>query len=179
MNRTGLPPIERVLFTEEQIDQRIREVAAEISQRYQGKTLKLIGVLKGSVFFLTALARYLEVPVKMDFLAISSFSNRSGAPGVVRIAKDLDDAIEDEDVLLVEDIVDTGFTLRYLLRTLASRNPNSLAVCTFLDRKSRRIVQVPVEFRCFEIPDRFVIGFGLDFHQLYRNLGFVAVMKPE
>jgi len=179
MNNTILPPIERVLFTEEQIDLRIREVAAEISRRYEGKTLRLIGVLKGSVFFLTALARYLEVPVKIDFLAISSFSNRSGAPGVVRIAKDLDDAIEDEDVLLVEDIVDTGFTLRYLLKTLASRNPNSLAVCTFLDRKSRRIVQVPVDFRCFEIPDRFVIGFGLDFNQLYRNLGFVAVMKPE
>lgn len=175
----NLPAIERILFTEEQIDRRIREVAAEISERYKGKTLKLIGVLKGSVFFLTALARYIEVPVKMDFLAISSFSNRSGAPGVVRIAKDLDDSIQDEDVLLVEDIVDTGFTLRYLLKTLASRNPNSLSVCTFLDRNSRRIVQVPVDFRCFEIPDRFVIGFGLDFNQLYRNLGFVAVMKPE
>jgi hypoxanthine phosphoribosyltransferase len=98
---------------------------------------------------------------------------------VVRIAKDLDDGIEDEDVILVEDIVDTGFTLRYLLQTLASRGPNSLAVCTFLDRNSRRIVQVPVDFRCFEIPDRFVIGFGLDYHQLYRNLGYVAVVKMD
>ena len=114
----------------------------------------------------------------MDFLGISSFSNKSGSPGVVRIAKDLDEPIEGEDILLVEDIVDTGFTLRYLLQTLSGRAPNSLAVCTFLDRTSRRIVQVPVDYRCFEIPDRFVVGFGLDHNQLYRNLGYVAVMKP-
>lgn len=172
------PNIERVLFTEEQIAARIRELAARISHDYQGKTLKLIGVLKGSVFFLTELARHLEIPVKVDFLAISSFSNKSGAPGVVRIAKDLDESIEGEDVMLVEDIVDTGFTLRYLLQTLAGRAPNSLAVCTFLDRNSRRIVQVRLDYRCFEIPDRFVVGFGLDYNQLYRNLGYVAVLKP-
>src|SRR6478752_10301614 len=160
MNTDHLPEIEKILFTGEQIHQRIGEVASAISERYRGKTVKLIGVLKGSIFFLTALARHIEVPVKIDFLAISSFSNRSGAQGVVRIAKDLDDSIEGEDVLLVEDIVDTGFTLRYLLQTLASRGPNSLAVCTFLDRNSRRIVQVPVEYRCFEIPDHLVIGFG-------------------
>jgi hypoxanthine phosphoribosyltransferase len=179
MSTPVIPGVERVLFTEEQINARIREVAGEISRQYEGRTLKLIGVLKGSVFFMTALARYLEIPVKMDFLAISSFSNRSGSPGVVRIAKDLDESIEGEDVLLVEDIVDTGFTLRYLLQTLAGRAPNSLSVCTFLDRNSRRIVQVPVDYRCFEIPDRFVVGFGLDYNQLYRNLGCVAVMKPE
>jgi hypoxanthine phosphoribosyltransferase len=179
MSTALLPGLERVLFTEEQIDQRIRDVAAEISRHYQGKVVKLIGVLKGSVFFLTALARHIEVPVKIDFLGISSFSNKNGAPGVVRIAKDLDDSIEGEDVLLVEDIVDTGFTLRYLLQTLAGRAPNSLAVCTFLDRNSRRIVQVPVDYRCFEIPDRFVVGFGLDYNQLYRNLSYVAVMKLE
>jgi hypoxanthine phosphoribosyltransferase len=179
MSSQSLPGIERVLFTEEQIDHRIREVAAEISRNYRGKTLKLVGVLKGSVFFLTALARHIDVPLKVDFLGISSFSNKSGAPGVVRIAKDLDESIEDEDVMLVEDIVDTGFTLRYLLQTLAGRAPNSLSVCTFLDRNSRRIVQVPVDYRCFEIPDRFVVGFGLDHNQLYRNLGFVAVMKPD
>ncbi|MGO9232191.1 MAG: hypoxanthine phosphoribosyltransferase [Bryobacteraceae bacterium] len=171
--------IERVLFTEEEIAVRIGELGAQISRDYAGKTLKLVGVLKGSVFFLSALARSIEVPVKMDFLGISSFSNRSGAPGVVRIAKDLDDSIEGEDVLLIEDIVDTGFTLRYLLQNLAGRAPNSLAVCTFLDRTSRRIVQVPVDYRCFEIPDRFVVGFGLDFQQLYRNLGYVAVMKRD
>ena len=179
MSPALLPGLERILFTEEQIDQRIRDVGAEISRHYQGKVVKLVGVLKGSVFFLTALARHIDVPLKIDFLGISSFSNKNGAPGVVRIAKDLDDSIEGEDVLLVEDIVDTGFTLRYLLQTLAGRAPNSLAVCTFLDRNSRRIVQVPVDYHCFEIPDRFVVGFGLDYNQLYRNLGYVAVMKPE
>jgi hypoxanthine phosphoribosyltransferase len=179
MSTQLLPALERILFTEEQIDRRIRELAAEISRNYEGKTLKLVGVLKGSIFFLTALARHIEVPLKLDFLSISSFSNKSGAPGVVRIAKDLDEAIEGEDVLLVEDIVDTGFTLRYLLRTLAGRTPNSLSVCTFLDRNSRRIVQVPVDYRCFEIPDRFVVGFGLDHNQLYRNLAYVAVLKPD
>jgi hypoxanthine phosphoribosyltransferase len=171
--------VEKILFTEEQIEQRIGVLAAEISEHYRDKHLKLIGVLKGSVFFLAALARQMSIPVKIDFLAISSFSNKSGAPGLVRIAKDLDDSIEGEDVLLVEDIVDTGFTLRYLLQALSSRGPNSLAVCTFLDRKSRRIVQVPVEYRCFEIPDHFVIGFGLDYNQLYRNLNYVAVLKPD
>ncbi len=178
MTKPIAPEIDHVLFTEEQVNARIREVAAEISEKYRGKDLKLIAVLKGSVFFLTALAREIEIPVKIDFLAISSFSNRRGAPGVVRIAKDLDEGIEGEDVLLVEDIVDTGFTARYLLQTLAGRGPNSLAICTLLDRTPRRIVQVPVEFRCFEIPDHFVVGCGLDYKQLYRNLGFVAVMHP-
>jgi hypoxanthine phosphoribosyltransferase len=177
MSPLRTPDIDRVLFTEEQIETRIREVGAQISRRYAGKTIKLIGVLKGSVFFLTALARHIDVPLKIDFLAISSFSNKSGAPGVVRIAKDLDESIEGEDVLLVEDIVDTGLTMRYLLQTLAGRSPNSLAVCTFLDRNSRRLVNTPLDFRCFEIPDRFVVGFGLDYNQLYRNLGYVAVMK--
>lgn len=179
MSGAAIPGLDRVLFTEEQIENRIREVAAEISAHYQGKTVKMVGVLKGSIYFLTALTRHLEIPVKIDFLGISSFSNKSGAPGVVRIAKDLDESIEGEEVLLVEDIVDTGFTLRYLLQTLSGRAPNSLAVCTFLDRNSRRIVQVPVDYRCFEIPDRFVVGFGLDYNQLYRNLGYVAVMKPD
>ena len=168
--------IERVLFTEEQIEARIREVADEISARYAGRDLKLIGVLKGSIFFLTALARHITVPVKIDLLAISSFGK--GAPGVVRIAKDLDEPIEGEDVLLVEDIVDTGLTSRYLLQTLAARNPKSLGLCTMLDRTIRRLIQVHVDFRCFEIPDRFLVGFGLDYKQLYRNLGYIAVVKP-
>ena len=171
------PPIERVLFTESQIDARIREVAAEISAKYADRDLKLIGVLKGSIFFLTALARYITVPVKIDLLAISSFGK--GAPGVVRIAKDLDDTIEGEDVLLVEDIVDTGLTTRYLLQTLSSRRPRSIGLCTLLDRTIRRLIQVQVDFRCFEIPDRFVVGFGLDYKQLYRNLGYIAVLKSD
>ncbi|HEX6897274.1 MAG TPA: hypoxanthine phosphoribosyltransferase [Bryobacteraceae bacterium] len=177
--RPGGPAIERVLFTAEQVDERIREVAAEISARYAGRELKLIGVLKGSVFFLTALARELTVPVKIDFLAVSRFANQKGASGMVRLAKDLDDSIEGEDVLLVEDIVDTGFTTRYLLQHLSAREPNSLAICTLLDRKPRRIVQLPIDFRCFEIPDRFVVGFGLDYKQLYRNLKCVATLNLE
>jgi len=173
------PIIERILFTEEQISKRVREVAAEISEKYAGRELKLIGVLKGSIFFLTTLAAELTVPVKLDFLGISSFANKRGAPGMVRIEKDLDDSIEGENVLLVEDIVDTGFTARYLLQNLAGRGPNSLALCTLLDRTSRRIVQVPVEHRCFEIPDRFVVGFGLDYKQLYRSLKYIAVLNLE
>jgi hypoxanthine phosphoribosyltransferase len=178
MNIAQPPGIERILFTEEQIHGRIGAVAGEISRRYERRHLKLIAVLKGSVFFLAALARRIEVPLKIDFLAISSFASSGRASGVVRIAKDLDESIEGEDVLLVEDIVDTGLTARYLLQTLAGRGPNSLSICTLLDRTCRRLVQVPVEFRCFEIPDRFVVGFGLDHRQLYRNLPFIAVMKP-
>jgi hypoxanthine phosphoribosyltransferase len=173
------PPlkIDRVLFTEEQVDRRIREVAAAISEKYRGRDLKLIAVLKGAVFFLTELARAIEIPVKVDFLAISTFTG--SAPGMVRIAKDLDEPIENEDVLLVEDIVDTGFTTRFLLQTLAGRAPRSLGICTLLDRTVRRIVQVPVDFRCFEIPDRFVVGCGLDYKQLYRNLRYIAALHPE
>ncbi len=171
--------IERVLFTAEQIEARIGEVAAEISERYHGRELKLIGVLKGSIFFLTALARQITVPVKIDLLAISSFGSKQGSRGVVRIEKDLDEGIEGEHVLLVEDIIDTGFTARYLLQTLAGRGPESLSICTLLDRTSRRIVQIPVDFRCFEIPDRFVVGFGLDYKQLYRNLGYIATLNVE
>lgn len=173
------PAIDRILFTAEQIDERIREVAAEISEKYAKREVKLIGVLKGSVFFLAALARELTVPVKVDFLAVSSFANQRGAPGMVRIAKDLDDSIEGEHVILVEDIVDTGFTTRYLLQHLAGRAPESLAICTLLDRTTRRIVQVPIDFRCFEIPDRFVVGFGLDYKQLYRNLKYVAALNLD
>ena len=174
------PAIERILFTEEQVDRRVREVASEISRDYAGRELKLIGVLKGSVFFLTALARELTVATKVDFLALSSFVNqKKGAPGMVRIAKDLDDSIEGEDILLVEDIVDTGFTTRYLMQHLAGRGPNSLRICTLLDRTSRRIVQAPIHYRCFETPDRFVVGYGLDHRQLYRNLKYIAVLNLD
>ncbi len=173
------PGIERVLFTEEQIQHRIEQVAAEISAHYAGGELKLVAVLKGSVFFLTALARELTIPVTVDFLGISSFAHSQATPGMVRISKDLDESIEGEHVLLVEDIVDTGFTTRYLMKHLLGRAPKSLAVCTLLDRTPRRIVQIPLDYRCFEIPDRFVVGFGLDYRQLYRNLKYVAVLNPE
>ncbi len=173
---TGLS-VERILFTEQEIQQRIEEVGAAVSERYKGKPLKLISVLKGSVFFMTALAHAITIPVKIDFLSISSFAGHN--PGTVRIAKDLDEPIEGEDILLIEDIVDTGLTSRYLLRMLSARGPNSLGICTLLDRTSRRLVDVPVEFRCFEIDDAFVVGCGLDYRQLYRNLKYLAVIRRE
>jgi hypoxanthine phosphoribosyltransferase len=171
--------LEKVLFTSDQIHQRILEVAAEISRDYQGRELMLVAVLKGAVFFLTHLAEALEVPAQIDFLGIASFSPGKALPGVVRISKDLDLDILDKDVLVVEDIVDTGLTLRYLLNILAGRQPGSLGVCTFLDKATRRLVDIPVKYRCFEIPDRFVVGFGLDYNQQYRTLPYVGILKSH
>ena len=178
------PDIERVLFTEVEIRTKIAAIAAEISSDYAGRDPVLVGVLKGSVFFHTDLARALTIPARLDFLSIAPFvleaeprSNPMFSPGVVRILKDLDHSIEDQDVLLVEDIVDTGLTLRYLLRALGARRPRSLHVCALLDRASRRLADVPIRYRCFEIPDRFVVGYGLDYQQLYRNLPYVGVVK--
>jgi hypoxanthine phosphoribosyltransferase len=171
--------IEKVLFTHEQIHQRIREVAAEISRDYAGRELMLVTVLKGAVFFLAHLAEALAVPVLLDFLGIASFSPGRALPGVVRISKDLDLDILEKDVLVIEDIVDTGLTLRYLLNILSGRQPNSLAVCTFLDKATRRLVEIPVRYRCFEIPDRFVVGFGLDYNQQYRSLPYVGILRSH
>jgi hypoxanthine phosphoribosyltransferase len=171
--------LEKVLFHNDQIHQRIRELAAEISRDYSGRKLMLVGVLKGAVFFLSHLAEALEVPVEVDFLGIASFSPGRALPGVVRISKDLDLDILDKDVLVIEDIVDTGLTLRYLLNILSGRQPSSLAVCTFLDKATRRLVDIPVKYRCFEIPDRFVVGFGLDYDQHYRALPYVGILKSH
>jgi hypoxanthine phosphoribosyltransferase len=176
--KTMIQDLERVLFTEHEIKRRIKELADEISRDY-GKELVLIAVLKGAVFFLTHLAQHLKIPTRIDFLGIERFSPGKALPGVVRISKDLDLAIQGMDVLLVEDIVDTGLTLRYLLNVLRERQPNSLAVCTFVDKANRRLVDIPVRYRCFEIPDRFVVGFGLDYDQLYRNLPCLGILKRE
>jgi hypoxanthine phosphoribosyltransferase len=172
------PDLERVLFTEEEIHAQVARVAEQIRSDYEDKELTLITVLRGAVFFVADLARALPGPVRMDFLAVSPFPMGPGS-GVVRISKDLDESISGQDVLLVEDIVDTGLTLRYLLKTLSARQPASLAVCTFLDKTARRLVEVPVRYRCFEIPDRFVVGYGLDYQQRYRNLPYLGVLKPE
>ncbi len=171
--------IERILFTHEQIYARIQELAGTISRDYEGRELMLVGVLKGAVFFLTHLAQALQVPVQVDFLGIASFSPGRALPGVVRISKDLDLDILEKDVLVVEDIVDTGLTLRYLLNILSGRQPSSLAVCTFLDKATRRLVEIPVKYSCFEIPDRFVVGFGLDYNQHYRSLPYVGILKSQ
>jgi hypoxanthine phosphoribosyltransferase len=171
--------LERILFTQEQIQKRISELADEISRDYEGRELMLVGVLKGAVVFLTYLAQALKVPARLDFLGIASFSPGRALPGVVRISKDLDLDIQGLDVLIVEDIVDTGLTLRYLLNILSGRDPKSLYVCTFLDKATRRLVEIPVRYRCFEIPDRFVVGFGLDYNQRYRTLPCVGILKSH
>ncbi|NLT68415.1 MAG: hypoxanthine phosphoribosyltransferase [Acidobacteria bacterium] len=171
--------LEKILFTEEEIHRRIKEVAGEISSDYRGRDLVLVAVLKGAVFFMTHLAQALSIPVRIDFLGIESFSPGRALPGVVRISKDLDIAIQGMDVLIIEDIVDMGLTLRYLLNMLQERHPHSTAVCTFVNKATRRLVDIPVKYSCFEIPDRFVVGFGLDYGQLYRNLTCLGILKKE
>ncbi len=171
--------LEKVLFTKEQILHRIKEVAYEISQDYSGREVTLVTVLKGGVFFLTHLAQALKIPARLDFLGIASFSPGRALPGVVRISKDLDLDIQGMDVLVIEDIVDTGLTLRYLLSVLSARQPKSLGVCTFLDKATRRLVDIPIKYKCFEIPDRFVVGFGLDYDQRYRTLPCVGILKSH
>jgi len=165
-----------ILFTEEQIRARIRDLARQIATDYAGRQLVLVSILRGSVFFATDLARQIDLPLAMDFLSISSYGEDS--EGVVRITKDLEENIAGKDVLVIEDIVDTGFTLKYLLRTLGSRNPKSLEVCALLDRRARRIIEMDLRYIGFEIPDKFVVGYGLDYRQRYRNLPYIGVVKP-
>ena len=166
-----------ILFDEQQIRARVADLAREITKEYAGRRLVLVSILRGSVFFATDLARQIELPLSMDFLSISSYGEDS--EGVVRITKDLEENIAGKDVLVIEDIVDTGFTLKYLLRTLASRNPKSLEVCALLDRRARRIIEIELKYIGFEIPDKFVVGYGLDYRQRYRNLPYIGVLKPD
>jgi len=168
-----------ILIDEETLQARIRELGAEISEAYAGRDLLLVGVLKGAVFFLADLMRELSVPCEIDFMAISSYGAGTDSSGVVRILKDLDMNISGRDVLVVEDIIDSGLTLSYLMRSLTARKPASLEVCTLLTKPERREVEVPVRYVGFEIPNKFVIGYGLDFDQRYRNLPFVAVLHPD
>src|SRR5438034_6108039 len=165
-----------ILFKEEEIRARIHDLALQITSDYTGRQLVLVSILRGSVFFATDLARQIELPLSMDFLSISSYGE--GSEGVVRITKDLEENIAGKDVLVIEDIIDTGFTLKYLLRTLGGRNPKSLEVCTLLDRRARRIIDLELKYVGFEIPDKFVIGYGLDYRQRYRNLPYIGVVKP-
>ena len=166
-----------VLFSAEQIGARVRELGEAISRDYAGRDLVLAGVLRGAAFFLIDLARAISIPIAVDFIAISSYGPSSKASGVVRIVKDLDEEIAGRDLLVVEDIVDTGLTLGYLLRILRERGPASLKVCTLLDRNVRRIVEPPVAYRGFVVPDKFVVGYGLDYQQRYRNLSYIAALK--
>ena len=171
------PAIGDVLVTEEDLQDRVVSLAAEISGDYAGRDLVLIGVLKGAVFFLSDLMRSLTIPCEVDFMAVASYGSATKSSGVVRILKDLDAVIEGRDVLIVEDIVDSGLTLQYLLRNLAGRQPRSLEVCALLIKPERRKVDLHTRYVGFEIPDRFAIGYGLDHRERYRNLPFVAALK--
>ncbi len=171
--------IQEVLITEEQIRAKVEEMARQISRDYEGKEVILVGVLVGAFVFLADLLRALEIPVSVDFVAISSYGKDTRSSGVVRILKDLDMNIESKHVLIVEDIVDTGLTLKYLVDNLSARSPATLRVCALLDKPSRRKIPVTIHYTGFTVPDKWVIGYGLDFDQRYRNLPFVGVLRPE
>jgi len=168
-----------VLVSAEDLQRRVAELGAQISRDYAGQPLLLIGVLKGAVFFLSDLMRHVDIPVEIDFMAVASYGSATDSSGVVRILKDLDAAIEGRDVLIVEDIVDSGLTLQYLMRNLGSRNPRTLEVCALLVKPARRKVELPTRYVGFEIEDRFVVGYGLDYAERYRNLPFVAALEKE
>ena len=168
-----------VLIEQEVLEARIKELGEQISKEYAGKELKLVCILKGGAMFMTQLAKYITIPVTMDFMILSSYGDALISSGTVHIKKDMDDDIVDKHVLIVEDIVDTGNTLQCLLQLLQAREPASLKVCALLDKPARRKVDIKADFSGFDIPDEFVVGYGLDFNSLYRDLPFIGVLKPE
>lgn len=166
----------RVLLTEKEVDARIQAIGEQISKDYAGKQVHLICVLKGGSFFMCELAKRITVPVSLDFMSVSSYGGDTKSSGVVKIVKDLDESIKGKDVIVVEDIVDSGRTLSYLLELLEQRGPKSLSLCTLLDKPERRVIDVNVDYTGFEIPDEFVVGYGLDYDQRYRNLPYIGVV---
>jgi hypoxanthine phosphoribosyltransferase len=169
----------KVMISEEQVNQRIRELAEQISKDYEGKSVHLICILKGSIFFCCDLAKRLTIPVTLDFMSVSSYGSETVSSGRVRILKDLDESIQGKNVLIVEDIIDTGRTLAYLSDLLGSRAPESLSICTLLDKPDRRVTDIDVKYVGFIIPDEFVVGYGLDYDQYYRNLPYVGVVDTK
>ena len=168
----------RVLLSEEEVDKRIREIAGKINRDYAGRAVHLICILMGGVFFTWELAKRLTVPVSLDFMSVSSYGSGTESSGVVKIVKDLDQPLEGKEVLIVEDIIDSGRTLAYLIDLLQKRNPKSIRLCTLLDKPERRVKkQVTVDYTCFTIPDEFVVGYGLDYDQKYRNLPYIGVVE--
>ncbi|MEE1197300.1 MAG: hypoxanthine phosphoribosyltransferase [Lachnospiraceae bacterium] len=167
----------RVLISEQDVNERILEISKKINEDYQGKEIHMICVLKGGVFFMCELAKRITVPVSFDFMSVSSYGDDTKSSGVVRIVKDLDQPLEGKDVIVVEDIIDSGRTLSYLLEILKQRKPASLRLCTLLDKPDRRERDVKVDYTCFEIPDEFVVGYGLDYAQKYRNLPYIGVVE--
>ncbi len=166
-----------ILLTEEEVDAKIRALGKKISEDYAGKSVHLVCVLKGGVFFMCELAKRIDVPVSMDFMSVSSYGNGTSSSGAVRIVKDLDEPLEGKDVLIVEDIIDSGNTLHYLVEILYKRNPSSIKICTLLDKPDRRVADVNVDYVGFAIPDKFVVGYGLDYAQKYRNLPYIGVVE--
>lgn len=166
-----------VLIAEEDVDKKIREIAEKISKDYEGKTVTLVCILKGSVFFTCELAKRITIPVKLDFMSVSSYGAGTESSGRVKIIKDLDDSVEGKDIIVIEDIIDSGRTLSHLMTLLSSRKPNSIKLCTLLDKPDRRVVPVDVDYTGFNIPDKFVVGYGLDYDQNYRNLPYIGVIE--
>lgn len=171
--------IQEILFSEEQLNKRVAELGAEITAEYMGKPLTVVGILKGSNIFTSDLVRKINLPLKMDFMAVSSYGNATESTGVVKIMKDLDRSIEGENILIVEDIVDSGLTLKYLKENLLTRNPASVRICTLLDKPARRKEEVKVDFKGYEVPDEFIVGYGIDYAERYRNLPYIGVLKRE
>ncbi len=167
----------RVLLSEEEVDRRIKEIGEQISRDYAGKSIHMVCVLKGGSFFMCELAKRITIPVSLDFMSVSSYGSDTKSSGVVRIVKDLDESLKDKDVLIVEDIVDSGRTLSYLMEMLRDRGPASLRLCTLLDKPDRRVIDVKVDYTGFQIPDEFVVGYGLDYNQKYRNLPYIGVVE--
>jgi hypoxanthine phosphoribosyltransferase len=184
MDDFEIPPeclevIDRVLFTPEQIQARIAELGAQISKDYAGESLLLIGVLRGVIFFMADLLRTIKIPVEVDFMSVSSYNHESRDKGYVRLVKDLELSITDRHVLFVEDIIDTGLTLNYLLNTLKTRQPASLEVCVLFNKQKRRLIELSMRYTGFDIPDYYVVGYGLDYREKYRNMPFVGLLKAE
>lgn len=171
--------IAEILISEEEIRAKVKELGQQISRDYAGQDLLLIGILRGAMLFMSDLMREIDIPVNIDFMVVSSYGSGTTTSGEVRVLKDLDRGIEGRNVLLIEDIVDTGLTLNYLTKYLANRHPKSLKVCTLLNKPSRRRVEVKVDYNGFIIPDKFVVGYGLDYNEYYRNLPYIGVLKPE
>jgi len=172
------PDIQEVILSEEALRERVAEIGAQISRDYEGRSVLLVAVLRGAALFIADLARAISVPVELDFMAVSSYGSSTKSSGVVRILKDLDETIEGRDVIVVEDILDTGLTLKYLLKNLASRKPASLEVVTLLSKEGKQRVPISCKYIGFPIPDEFVVGYGLDFAERYRNLPYIGILKP-
>ncbi|MBQ5676045.1 MAG: hypoxanthine phosphoribosyltransferase [Lachnospiraceae bacterium] len=168
-----------VMFSEEEVDKRIKELGEQISKDYAGKEVHLVCVLRGGVFFMCELSKRITIPVSMDFMSVSSYGNDSKSSGVVKIVKDLDDSLEGKHVIVVEDIIDSGRTLSCLLEMLMERKPASLKLCTLLDKPDRRVVEVPIDYTGFSVPDEFIVGYGLDYAQKYRNLPYIGVVELD